>query len=164
MIVAMAENRVIGLQGGMPWRLPGDLRYFKEMTTGHPIIMGRKTYQAIGAALPGRANIIITRNRDFTAPDADVVHDLSAALEKAKAVAEIEGGGEVFVIGGAEIYAQAVAEAGRIYLTEVKAELTGDAFFPELAEGDWKETARDDRQPDEPGGPAYSFVILDRAG
>ncbi len=164
MIVAMAENRVIGLQGGMPWRLPGDLRYFKQMTLGHPVIMGRKTYQAIGAALPGRANFIITRNRDLTAADADVVPDLPAALEKAKAVAEIEGGGEVFVIGGAEIYAQAMAEAGRIYLTEVKAELPGDAFFPELAVGDWKETARDDREPDEPGGPAYSFVILDRVG
>ncbi len=164
MIVAMAENRVIGLQGGMPWNLPGDLRYFKEMTTGHPVIMGRKTYQAIGGALPGRANIIITRNRDFTAADADVVHDLAQGLEKAKAMAEIEGGGEVFVIGGAEVYAQAMAEAGRIYLTEVKAGPTGDAFFPELAAGDWKETARDDRQPDEPGGPAYSFVILDRIG
>ena len=164
MIVAMAENRVIGLQGGMPWRLPGDLRHFKKMTLGHPVIMGRKTYQSIGAALPGRANFIITRNRDFTAADADVVLDLSAALEKAKAVAEIEGGGEVFVIGGAEIYAQAMAVSGRIYLTEVKAELPGDAFFPELAVGDWKETARDDREPDEPGGPAYSFVILDRIG
>ena len=164
MIVAMAENRVIGLEGGMPWNLPGDLRHFKEMTTGHPVIMGRKTYQAIGGALPGRANIIITRNRGFTAADADVVHDLAQALEKAKAVAGIEGGGEVFVIGGAEIYAQAMAEAGRIYLTEVKAGPAGDAFFPELGEGDWKETARDDREPDEPGGPAYSFVILDRIG
>lgn len=164
MIVAMAENRVIGLEGGMPWNLPGDLRHFKETTTGHPVIMGRKTYQAIGGALPGRANIIITRDRDFTAADADVVHDLSAALVKAKAVAEIEGGDEVFVIGGAEIYAQAMNEAGRIYLTEVKADLPGDAFFPELGTSDWKETARDDREPDEPGGPAYSFVILDRIG
>ena len=99
LIIAMAENRAIGLQGGMPWHLPGDLRHFKEMTLGHPVVMGRKTYQAIGRALPGRANIVITRNRDFAAPDADVVHDLARGLEKAKATAEIEGGEEVFTFG-----------------------------------------------------------------
>jgi dihydrofolate reductase len=167
MIAAMAENRVIGLAGGMPWHIPEDLRYFKEKTQGHPVVMGRKTYEAIGAALPGRANIVVTRNRDFAAPDADVVHDLAAALEKARAIAEIEGGEEVFVIGGAEIYAQAIAEAGRLYLTEVHAEPDGDAFFPELAEGDWKETARDDRDADEsdgPDAPAYSFVIFEKTG
>ena len=165
MIVAMAENRVIGLSGGMPWHIPEDLKFFKQVTMGHPVVMGRKTYQSIGAALPGRANIVVTRNRDFAAPDADVVHDLAAALEKARAIAEIDGGEEVFVIGGAEIYAQAIAEAGRLYLTEVHAEPAGDAFFPELATSDWKETARDDRDADESGGPdapAYSFVIFEK--
>ena len=165
MIVAMAENRVIGLSGGMPWHIPEDLRYFKEKTQGHPVVMGRKTYEAIGAALPGRANIVVTRNRDFAAPDADVVHDLAAALEKARAIAEIEGGEEVFVIGGAEIYAQAMNEASRIYLTEIHAEPPGDAHFPAPAAGDWRETARDDRDADQSGGPdspAYSFVILEK--
>ena len=162
LIVAMAENRVVGFKGGMPWHILEDLRYFKDKTQGHPVVMGRKTYEAIGAALPGRANIVVTRNRDFAAADADVVHDLAAALEKARAIAEIEGGEEVFVIGGAEIYAQAMNEAGRIYLTEVHAEPTGDAFFPELAEGDWRETARDDRDAGDAGTPAYSFVILEK--
>ena len=164
MIVAMAENRVIGLDGGMPWHLPGDLRHFKEVTMGHPVIMGRKTYEAIGAALPGRANIVVTRNADFKAPDADVVHDLDAALEKAGAMAEIEGRDEVFIIGGAEIYAQAMPEARRIYLTEVHAEPPGDAFFPALAEGEWRETARDGRDAEGPDRPAYSFVILEKTG
>ncbi len=162
MIVAMAENRVIGLSGSMPWHIPEDLRYFKEKTQGHPVIMGRKTYQSIGAALPGRANIVVTRNRDFAAPDADVVHDLAAALEKARAIAEIDGGEEVFIIGGAEIYAQAIAEASRLYLTEVHDAPTGDVFFPELAEGDWQETARDDRVALGPDTPAYSFVIYEK--
>ncbi len=164
MIVAMAENRVIGLSGGMPWHIPEDLRYFKEKTQGHPVIMGRKTYQSIGAALPGRANIVVTRNRGFAAPDADVVHDLAAALEKARAITEIDGGEEVFVIGGAEIYAQAIAEASRLYLTEVHDAPAGDVFFPELAEGDWQETARDDRVAEGPDTPAYSFVIYEKTG
>ena len=164
MIVAMADNRVIGLSGGLPWHLPGDLRHFKDVTMGHPVIMGRKTYEAIGAALPGRANIVVTRNAGFRAPDADVVHDLEAALEKARAMAEIEGSDEVFVIGGAEIYAQAMPAAQRIYLTEVHAEPPGDAFFPALGEGEWRETARDGRDAEGPDRPAYSFVILEKTG
>ena len=162
LIVAMAANRVIGLEGGMPWHLPGDLRFFKRTTMGHPVVMGRKTYQAIGGALPGRANIVVSRNKKLTAADADVVHDLAAALTKAKALAEIEGSGEVFVIGGAEIYAQALDRADRIYMTEVEGDFPGDAFFPDFDRRRWSETARDARKPEAPGGPAYSFVILDR--
>ena len=162
LIVAMAANRVIGLEGGMPWHLPGDLRFFKRTTMGHPVVMGRKTYQAIGGALPGRANIVVTRNKKFTAADADVVHDLAAALTRAKALAEIEGSGEVFVIGGAEIYAQALDRADRIYMTEVEGDFPGDAFFPGFDRRQWRETSRDAQKPEAPGGPAYSFVILDR--
>ncbi|MCH7866028.1 MAG: dihydrofolate reductase, partial [Proteobacteria bacterium] len=161
LIVAMAENRVIGLGGGMPWQIPADLRNFRQLTMGHPVVMGRKTYQAIGGALPGRANIVVTRDRNFRAADADVVHDLEEALVKAAAMAGIEGAEEVFVIGGAEIYAQAMDRAGRIYLTEVHRELPGDAFFPERAEGDWKESARRRNEPETDGGPAFSFVVLD---
>ena len=168
LIVAMAKNRTIGLDGAMPWHIPEDLKFFKRVTMGHPVIMGRKTYQSIGAALPGRTNIVVTRNKDFEAADADVVHDLSEALTKAKATEELwrpDGGREeIFVIGGADIYGQALPEAQRIYMTEVHQELPGDAFFPELAEGEWKETARQDRDPETPGGPAYSLVILDRVG
>ena len=162
LIVAMAENRVVGFKGGMPWHIPEDLRYFKDKTQGHPVVMGRKTYEAIGAALPGRANIVVTRNRDFAAADADVVHDLAAALEKARAIAEIEGGEEVFVIGGAEIYAQALERADRIYLTEIHDRPPGDAFFPEFDKSAWVETDHQDRDPESDGGPAYGFVILDR--
>ena len=168
LIVAMAKNRTIGLDGAMPWHIPEDLKFFKRVTMGHPVIMGRKTYQSIGAALPGRTNIVVTRNKDFEAADADVVHDLSEALTKAKATEELwrpDGGREeIFVIGGADIYGQALPEAQRIYMTEVHQELPGDAFFPELAEGEWKETDRQDRDPESSGGPAYSLVILDRVG
>ncbi|MAF96768.1 MAG: dihydrofolate reductase [Rhodospirillaceae bacterium] len=168
LIVAMAENRTIGLDGGMPWHIPEDLKLFKLVTMGHPVIMGRRTYQSIGAALPGRTNIVVTRNKDFEAADADVVHGLDQALTKARAVEELwrpDGGREeIFVIGGAEIYGQVLAQAQRIYMTEVHRELPGDTFFPELAEGEWKETDRQDRDPETPGGPAYSFVILDRMG
>jgi len=161
LIVAMAANRTIGLDGGMPWHLPGDLKFFKRTTMGHPVVMGRKTYEAIGGALPGRANIVVTRNKNFTAA-ADVVHDLPAALRRAEAMAEIGGGGEIFVIGGADIYAQALDRADRIYMTEVEGDFPGDALFPEFDRRRWRETARDARKPDTPGGPAYSFVILDR--
>ena len=168
LIVAMAKNRTIGLDGAMPWHIPEDLKFFKRVTMGHPVIMGRKTYQSIGAALPGRTNIVVTRNKDFEAADADVVHDLSEALTKAQATEELwrpDGGREeIFVIGGADIYGQALPEAQRIYMTEVHQEHPGDAFFPELAEGEWKETDRQDRDPETPGGSAYSLVILDRVG
>ncbi len=162
LIVAMAENRTIGLEGGMPWHIPADLKNFRRLTMGHPVVMGRKTYQAIGGALPGRANIVVTRDRNFRAADADVVHDLEEALVKAAAMAEIEGAEEVFVIGGAEIYARAMGRAQRIYLTEVHQELPGDAFFPELAGGEWTESARERNEPETDGGPAFSFVVLER--
>ena len=168
LIVAMTEARVIGYEGGMPWKISEDLKFFKAVTMGHPIIMGRKTYQAIGAALPGRTNIVVTRDVDFEADDADVVHGLDDAMAQATAFEELWGGedrpNEVFVIGGAEIYAQAIDAAGRIYLTEVHQELPGDAYFPEYNTDDWAETDRQDRDAESGGGPAYSFVILDRKG
>ena len=166
LIVAMTEQRVIGLDGGMPWRISEDLKFFKAVTMAHPIIMGRKTYQSIGSALPGRTNIVVTRDTGFEAEDADVVYGLDEALAQARAFEELWGAedrpNEVFVIGGAEIYAQAIDGAGRIYLTEVHREFPGDAYFPELTPDDWAETDRQDREPESEGGPAYSFVILDR--
>ena len=158
LIVAMAENRVIGFEGGMPWHLSEDLKFFKRVTMGHPVIMGRKTYESIGGALPGRANIVVTRNPGFEAADADVVHGLGGALSKAGAIAEIEGADEVFVIGGAEIYAQALTRAQRIYLTEVEGELPGDAFFPEyehLLESQFKEVTKEKKD-------GYEFLTYQR--
>ena len=111
LIAAAASNGAIGLKGGMPWHISEDLKYFKRVTMGAPVIMGRKTYASIGSALPGRANIVITRNTAFSSDDADVVYDVAAGLRKAQAIAEIDGSVEVFVIGGAEVYAQALAAA-----------------------------------------------------
>lgn len=162
LIVAMAENRTIGLDGGMPWHLSKDLQYFKQVTMGAPIIMGRKTYQSIGRALPGRTNIVITRDHDFTADGIDIVHDLPAALRKATAIATIEGKEEVFVIGGAQIYELALPSADRLYLTEIHQTCAGDAWFPEIAKDDWLEMRREDYAPETPDGPAFSFIVLDR--
>lgn len=166
LIVAMAENRVIGLDGGLPWHISEDLKFFKAVTMGHPIIMGRKTYQSIGRALPGRTNIVITRNRDFEAPDVEITFDLDEAMNQAVAFEELWGQDgaqpEIFVIGGAEIYAQALDRADRIYMTEIRNEPTGDAFFPDFDKTGWREIDRQDREPETPDGPAFSFVIFDR--
>jgi len=161
-IVAMAENRVIGLDGAMPWYISADLKYFKRLTMGAPVIMGRKTYNSIGRALPGRINVVITRNPEFSCDDAEVAGDIVAALRKAKAFTEIKGGGEIFVIGGAEIYAQALNTADRLYITEIKSSPPGDAYFPELAYGSWREVSRDCHESESTDSPAYSFVVLER--
>jgi len=162
LILAMAENRAIGLDGGMPWHISADLKYFKKLTMGAPVIMGRKTYQSIGKGLPGRTNIVITRDQAFETADVEVVHDFESALRKARAIALIEGGDEVFVIGGAEIYALALPHAERIYLTQIHAEFPGDAFFPEIDEGGWSEVSRQHHDPEKPDGPAFSFIVLER--
>jgi len=166
LIVAMTDERVIGLDGGMPWKISEDLKFFKAVTMGHPIIMGRKTYQSIGGALPGRTNIVVTRDLEFQTEDADVVHSLDKALDQAMAFEDLWGGddrpNEVFVIGGGEIYAQAIERVDRIYLTKIHQELPGDAYFPEFDRSDWTETDRQDRDAETPDGPAFSFVLLDR--
>jgi dihydrofolate reductase len=162
LIVAMAENRVIGLNGTMPWHLSEDLKYFKRVTIGAPIIMGRKTFDSIGRALPGRANIIITRDTNYAAEGVYVVHDLKSAIEKACFDAVNQGKDEIFVIGGAQIYALALAQADRLYLTEIHQTFAGDAYFPEIQMEDWREIERNACDPDTPDGPAYSFVVLDR--
>ena len=162
LIVAMSENRVIGLDGEMPWHLSEDLKYFKRATMGAPIIMGRKTFDSIGRVLPGRANIIITHNINYTADGVDIAHDLESAIKKASYEAANQGKDEIFVIGGAQIYALALAQADRLYLTEVHQTFAGDAYFPEIKMGDWSEIERNARGPETLGGPAYSFVILER--
>ena len=162
LIAAAASNGAIGLKGGMPWHISEDLKYFKRVTMGAPVIMGRKTYASVGSALPGRANIVITRNTAFSSDDADVVHDVAAGLRKAQAIAEIDGSAEVFVIGGAEIYAQVLAVADRVYLTEIDGEFPGDAFFPDLDTTEWREVSREPHAPEMEGGLVFSFVVYTR--
>ena len=164
LIVAMAKNRVIGCNGGLPWRLSADLKYFKAKTMGKPVVMGRKTYESIhamlGGPLPGRANIIITRDTAYQATGCIVVHGFETGVRAAEEIARNDGADEVMVIGGAEIYARALGEADRLYQTEIDAEVDGDAYFPELDNAQWREIAREDHADD--SDLPYSFVVLDR--
>ena len=162
LIVAIAENRVIGRDNRLPWRIPADLRHFKATTMGKPVIMGRKTFQSIGRPLPGRTNIVISRDPAFAADGVAVAGDFETALECANRSAARAGVDEVMVIGGAEIYAEALARADRIYLTEVHRAVDGDVHFPEIDRDQWRESRREDHPAPTPDGPAYSFVVLDR--
>lgn len=166
LIVAMARNRVIGIENKLPWYLPNDLKYFKQVTMGKTIIMGRKTYESIGKPLPGRINIVITRQVDYLPPNANDSVKVVASLADAQALAEslalINGQTEAMIIGGAEIYTQALALVERMYLTEVHADVEGDAFFPEFDRAAWQEQVREDFVA-EGGNPCdYSFVVYDR--
>jgi dihydrofolate reductase len=157
LIAAMAENRVIGSRNALPWRLPADLKHFRELTTGHPVIMGRRNYESIGRALARRTNILVTRRRDFDAPGCIVVNSLEDAFAVCHEAAD------VFVIGGAEIYAQTMDRATRLCLTLVHATVAGDTFFPPLDWSAWRETARERHEPDDSHAYPYSFVTFERA-
>lgn len=163
MIVAQAKNRVIGRQNKLPWYLPGDLKYFKQVTMGKPVIMGRKTYESIGKPLPGRLNVVITRDPTYRLEGAKVVHSLAEAIELSESQAFIDGVEEAMVIGGEQIYAQALPLAERLYVTQVHAEVEGDALFPELVLSDWDELGRDDFKAEGPNPYDYSFVVYQRA-
>lgn len=156
LIVAVAENGVIGRDGGLPWRLPGDMAHFKATTMGKPIVMGRKTWESLGRALPGRHNIVVTRDAAYVAEGASVANDLDVALSLA---GDVE---EVMMIGGAQIYELALPRADRIYITRVHASPEGDTYFPDLDPGDWKEIVREDHGA-AGDAPAYSVVTLERA-
>lgn len=134
LIVARAANGVIGLNGKMPWHLPEDLKHFKRTTMGAPVVMGRKTWESIGRPLPGRTNVILTRQEDFDAPGVLVFHDLEAALDHLKDVPK------VFIIGGAQLYASSLANISKAWVTEIDAAPEGDAFFPRLSEAEWQRT------------------------
>ena len=163
-IVACAENGVIGRNNALPWHLSEDLRYFKRVTLGKPIVMGRKTFESIGRPLPGRTNIVISRNPDFSADGVKVVSTLDAALELAESIALIDGAEELMVIGGAQIYAEALPSAERLYLTEVHAEVEGDAYLPEIDWSEWREVRRERHEAMEPNPYDYSFVVFERCG
>ncbi len=155
LIVAMARNRVIGKDGALPWRLPEDLKRFRSLTMGHPIIMGRKTYDSIGRALPGRRNIVISRQPDLAIEGVETVTSLAAALEMT-ATAD-----KVFVIGGQQIYQAALPIADRIELTQIDADFDGDVLFPEIDPAQWQESGQQPGQ-ETGNGFEYRFVTLDR--
>lgn len=158
LIVAVAQNGVIGLDNQLIWHLPNDLKQFKRLTTGHPIIMGRKTFESIGKPLPNRTSIVITRSTDWSFDDVVVVNSVEEAIEAARQT----GMEEAFVIGGAEIYRLTLPIASKIYLTEVKADFEGDAhfFIPNLE--DWQEQNRIPHAADEKHAVAFDFVELVR--
>ncbi len=161
LIVAMSENQVIGINNNLPWHLPNDLQYFKKVTMGKPIILGRKTYESIGKPLPGRRNIVITRQTDYQETGIDVVASLAEAIKLGEDIALIDGHDEVLVIGGAEIYQQALNNVDRLYITHVLAHVDGDAYFPDVDWQNYKEVAREDFVAEGKNPYNYCFSVYD---
>ncbi len=164
LVVAVAENRVIGKQGGLPWRLSSDLKYFRKLTMNKPLIMGRKTYESIGKPLDGRDNIVITGNPDFGATGIFTTSSAEAALTLARDKAQQRGSNEIAVIGGGQIYTLMLPHAARIYLTEVHARPEGDTLFSKLDKAQWRETSRERHSAGLRDSADYSFVVLERIG
>lgn len=157
MIAAMTDDSVIGIENRLPWRLPNDMKWFRQHTLGKPIVMGRKTFESFGSKpLPDRTNIIITRDETYQAKDSIVVHTIEEALQ---AAGEVE---EVMIIGGASFYEQMLPRADRLYLTFVHSRIDGDAWFPDVDLSEWNEVERIDYDADEKNLFAHSFVILNR--
>jgi dihydrofolate reductase len=155
LIAAVAANGVIGSDNALPWRLAEDLKRFRALTMGHPVIMGRKTFESIGRPLPGRRNIVISRNAGYKAGGCEVATSLSAALDSCRA-----GSNEIFVIGGAQIYAEALPQARRLYLTEIRRDFAGDARFPPFDRHHWQEISRERLRT--PEGLEFDFAVYDR--
>lgn len=164
----MSENRIIGVNNQLPWHLPEDLKYFKRITMGHPIIMGRKTFESIGRPLPGRTNIVVTRQLAWSATGVITASGIEEALQKAETQADIDGVKEAFIIGGEELFRQTLHKVNRLYLTQVHAHIEGDAWFPEFDRDQWQEVERADYSPGQNNSPdqtnpyAYSFIVLNR--
>ena len=155
-VVAMDDNHLIGKGNGLPWHLPADLAFFKKITTGNSILMGRKTYDSISKPLPNRRNIVITRNPDISIPGCEVVD----SIEKALSITQDEE--EVMVIGGANLFEQLLPDVSRLYITHIEGKLEGETYFPHYDENDWLEVSRESHQPDEKNKYAYQFSIMDR--
>lgn len=162
LVVAVSQNGVIGAAGGLPWHLPSDLKHFKTVTMGKPMIMGRKTYETIGRPLPGRVSIVITRRPDWRADGVTTVATVEDALAEARQAAEKLGVSEICVIGGGEIYRQMLDMADRIYLTEVHMRVEGDTVFPELDRDVWSETSREHHAAGPRDSMDFSVVTLER--
>jgi len=155
-LVAMARNRTIGANNTLPWRCPEDLKHFKAITMGHHIVMGRNTFDSIGKPLPGRITVVVTRNRELSIEDCIIAHSLQ------EAIAASAGDEEIFIVGGAEVYAQALPLADKLYITEIQMDVAGDAHFPELDKNQWLETSRERRRQETPQPLEYHFVIYRR--
>jgi dihydrofolate reductase len=162
LIAAVAENWTIGRDGALPWRLPGDLKHFKTLTFGKPVVMGRKTFQSIGKPLPGRPNVVVSRGGMFKPDGVALCASIDNALDNAERMAYEIGADEIMVIGGERVYRDTLPVAGRIYLTEVLCKADGNAFFPELAAREWVETARENGRRGEGDDHDYNFVVLDK--
>jgi len=160
MMLAMDKNKLIGKENGMPWHIPGEQAYFKEVTMGKPIIMGRKTYESIGRPLPGRANIVVTRNATWTADGVVVVGSLSEAIDLGVQLAG-DAVDEVVIIGGANLCSEAMPITERLYLTYIDHAYEGDTYFDSFNWSDWQELSRQENQHDE---LAYSYLVLERDG
>ena len=158
LLLAADENDVIGKDNALPWHLPNDLKYFKNLTWGMPILMGRKTYESIGKPLPGRRNIVITRNKDWKAENIDVVDSIEGALEVAKQ-SDVK---EIFIIGGAEIFNTVLPKANRVYLTRIHHQFDGDVFFPSLEEKQWKLVTEKFCPADEKNKYLHTFQVWER--
>ena len=155
-VVAMGKNKVIGKNNSLPWTMPADMKHFKDLTSGKPVIMGRKTFESIGKPLPKRINIIITRDKDYDAQNCTVVHSIDEALEAAKNATE------VMVIGGAQIYKEFLPKANRMYLTIIDADFQGDTYFPKYDVTEWEETAYEEHEKDTENPYDYTFITLER--
>ncbi len=157
-IVAAAENGVIGRDGQLPWRLAADLQRFKRLTMGHAVLMGRKTFESIGRPLPGRRMIVITRQPDYEAAGVEIAHSLEEAYRRA---AE-QGDNEAFIIGGAEIFRQALPHADRLYFTQVQATIDGDVFFPPFDRADWRLISQEEHPADAKNDHPFAFQTYER--
>lgn len=162
LIVAMAQNRVIGAHGSMPWNLSSDLKYFKSVTLGKPVIMGRKTYDSIGKALPGRFNLVVSRQTTLKLGDATVVPDLKAAICLGKQSASCDGVDEIMIIGGGTIYEASLALADKLYVTHIKANPKGDTFFPPFEDLGFEPIKNLEGQRGEKDSADFNFVIYER--
>ncbi|MBU9712994.1 dihydrofolate reductase [Evansella tamaricis] len=164
MIAAVGEGMVIGKDGDMPWHLPNDLKYFKRTTSGHPVLMGKRTFESIGKALPNRRNIILTRDKSFSAEDIEVVN----SLDEVKELLELNNSRtdgkkeQFFVIGGATLYNQLIGIADRLYITKIHAHFEGDTYFPEINEEEWKVVSSEKGEVDEKNPYRHTFVVYER--
>jgi len=162
LVVAMGENRAIGRGGDLPWHLRSDMRFFRRVTMGKPVIMGRRTFKSLPRVLDGRLNIVLTRDSGFVAPDAVMAGSLEEGLRAARGSCGRTGAEEIMIIGGEDVFREVLPQVGRIYLTEVHASPEADTWFPELEAGQWREVFRERHEAGPKDDHAFSFVVLER--
>jgi dihydrofolate reductase len=164
LVAAVARNGIIGANGGLPWRLSSDLKHFKALTWGKPLVVGRKTFESIGRTLPGRETIVVTRDPTFAASDVLVAPDIDAALDLAAERARATGADEIIIGGGGEIFAQTIARAGRLFITEVALDAEGEARFPPISPHRWREISRENGERGPHDDADFAFVSYERRG